>query len=260
LPKVRFERVREIVEASLQLSGSASAAVIADQMGRTAKGQAWSEQWGTVQFLGFIEKTADGKYNVTELGRRFVGQDVDDAAKAAQEGLMRSGFGPLINRFGTGTPNLRAIANVLLSDYNVPEAAARRAAELLAEMAGECRLVVDGRFKPAEIERAQEAAGAAASALPQSPAPKPTPPKHGAAPRSAAAPHASQSQDSMAARPGPAPEYAPHGRSGLAPDGGAAPIPFGLGPIVVLNIDATKLTGLELTEIIREVRKTGESS
>ena len=44
LPKVSFEKVRELVDASLQLSGSASAAVIADQMGRAAKGQAWSDR------------------------------------------------------------------------------------------------------------------------------------------------------------------------------------------------------------------------
>ena len=225
-------------------------------MGRTAKGQAWSDQWGTVQFLRFIEKTADGKYDVTDLGRRFVGDDNDDATKAAQEGLMRSGFGALINRFGTGTPNARAIANVLLSDYSVPEAAARRAAELLVEMAGECRLVVDGRFKPAEIERAREAVG---PTPPPSAAPKSSGPKH-AAPKSAAAPHASKPRDRIPGRPATGPEDAPDRTLSLAPDGGGAPIPFGLGPIVVLNIDATKLTVAELADIVRELRTSSASS
>ena len=38
LPKVTFEKVREIVDGSQQMNGPASPAVIADQINRTAKG------------------------------------------------------------------------------------------------------------------------------------------------------------------------------------------------------------------------------
>jgi hypothetical protein len=221
LPKVTFEKVREIVDGSRQMNGPASPAVIADQIDRTAKGQTWSDRWSTVQSLGFIEKTGTGKFDVTDLGGRFRGEDAEEATKAAQEALMRTGFDPLIKRFSSGAPNVKAMTNVLASDYGVPEAAAGKAADLLVEMATECKLIVDGRMKPAEIERAETAAGDAAAAAPSAggmkPAapkratPKPVTPKHPSAPQPAAA----------AATPAATPAPAPDG-------GGASPVPSAL--------------------------------
>lgn len=256
LPKAGFGKVREIVDGSRQMSGSASAAVIADQIGRTAKGQAWTDRWGTVQYLGFVAKTETGKYDITDLGRRFLDENEEDAARAAQEALMRTGFGPLIKRFGTGAPNVKAITNVLVSDCGVPEAAATKAAELLVEMATESRLVVDGRFKPAEIERAVEATGediamppAAGGTKPSSVTPATSKPP--VTPKSTvpAPKPASTSTASTPARSTPAPN-----------GGGAAPVPFDLGPTVILNIDATRLTATEIAEIVRELRKQAASS
>lgn len=260
LPKVTFEKVREIVDGSRQLNGPASPAVIADQINRTAKGQGWSDRWSTVRFLGLVEKTEKGKFDLSDLGRRFIGHDEEDATKAAQEALMRTGFGPLIKRFNSGTPNIRAITNVLMSDYGVHEAAASKAAELLVAMATECKLIVDGRMKPAEIERAEAAAGEAAVAPPDSaeaPRRRPRP----AAPEQPAAgtPAASEAPPPVSDR---AMASAAKGSSSTAsPDGGGAtPIPFGAGPTVVLNVDATKLTAAEIGEIVRELRKGAGSS
>ena len=42
--------------------------------------------------------------------------------------------------------------------------------------------------------------------------------------------------------------------------GDATPVPFGLGPTVVLNMDATKLTATEIGEIVCELRKAAGSS
>lgn len=42
--------------------------------------------------------------------------------------------------------------------------------------------------------------------------------------------------------------------------GDATPVPFGLGPTVVLNMDATKLTAKEIGEIVCELRKAAGSS
>jgi hypothetical protein len=257
LPKVTLDKAREIVDGSCQMSGPASPAVIADQINRTATGQGWSDRWSTVRFLGFIEKGDDGKYDVTELGRRFAGEDEQDAREAAQEALMRTGFGPLIKRFGTGAPNVKAMTNVLSSDYNVPEAAAGKAAELLVEMATECRLVVDGRFKPADIERAEEAAGEAAASAPVPKASPPTP----ATPRPAAQkPAATGASPKPAAAAVVASTPAARTPAPTSEGRGAAAVPFGLGPTVVLNIDATKLTAAEITEIVRELRKPAASS
>lgn len=265
LPKTTFERVREIVDGSRQMNGPASPAVIADQIDKTAKGQNWSDRWSTVQSLGFIAKTSAGKYDISDLGRRFLGEDDADARKAAQEALMRTGFGPLIERFGTGTPNTRAMTNVLASEYGVPQAAAGKSAALLVAMATECGLVVDGRMKPAEIERAQEAAGdQAASRLDPSAAPKPTPSQTAAA---KPAKSASASTPS-ASLPPPAPPAAPTHNTppagstpASASNGGGAPaVPFGLGPTVVLNVDATKLTAAEIGEIVRVLRKAAADS
>lgn len=255
LPKATLKKVRQIVDGSVQLLGPASAAVIADQIGRTAKGQGWTDQWSTVRFLGFIEKTEGSKYNVTERGRRFLSEDDEESRQAAQEGLMLTGFGPLIRRFGTGTPNLKAISNVLISDYSVPEAAAGKAALLLVEMATECRLVVDGRFKPADIERAEDASGAAVAPSPASASsPSSNPPKS-VKPKSVVTP------PKPAAPTPPARATAPIHLSGSASEGGGAvPVPFGLGPTVVLNVDATKLTALEIAEIVRELQRRAISS
>lgn len=259
LPKVTFEKVREIVDGSRQMNGPASPAVIADQINRTAKGQGWSDRWSTVRFLGFIEKTESGKYDVTELGRRFLGEDDETSTRAAQEALMRTGFGPLIKRFNSGAPNTKAMANVLLGDYSVPEAAAGKAADLLVEMATECKLIVDGRMKPAEIERAEAAAGDQAATLPDpSAAPKPSArpatPKPASPKPAPAAAAAKPAGSTSATRVDPAPPVG----STPAPasnGGGATPDPFGLGPTVVLNVDATKLTAAEIGEIVRELRK-----
>jgi hypothetical protein len=266
LPKTTFERVREIVDGSRQMSGPASPAVIADLIGKTAKGQYWSDRWSTVQSLGFIAKTSVGKHDITDLGRRFLSEDETEVRSAAQEALIRTGFGPLIKRFGTGAPNTKAMTNVLASDYGVPQTAASKAAELLVTMATECGLIVDGRMKPAEIERAEEAAGDQAAVPPDpSAASKPGSAKL-AAPKSApaAAKPAGASTPSASTPPpaNPAPATAPAG-STPAPasnGGGATPVPFGLGPTVVLNVDATKLTAAELGELVRELRKAAGSS
>ncbi len=263
LPKTTFERVREIVDGSRQMSGPASPAVIADLIGKTAKGQNWSDRWSTVQSLGFIVKTQAGKYDITDLGRRFLSEDEAEVRSAAQEALMRTGFGPLIKRFGTGTPNTKAMTNVLASDYGVPQAAAGKAAELLVTMATECGLIVDGRMKPADIERAEEAAGDQAATPPDpSAAPKPSPAKPGPTatkPASTSAPSASTPAPAPAAAPAAA--AAPPTTSAPASNGGGATsIPFGLGPTVVLNVDATKLSATEIGEIVREVRKAVGSS
>lgn len=267
LPKVTFAKVREIVDGSRQMNGPASPAVIADQINRTAKGQGWSDRWSTVRFLGFIAKIENGKYDVTDLGRHFLGEDEDKSTRAAQEGLMRTGFGPLIKRFNTGVPNVKAMTNVLMSDYGVPAAAAGKAADLLVEMATECKLIVEGRMKPAEIERAEAAAGDQAATPPDpSAAPKPSPAKP-AAPKPAtskpAAAAAARPTDSTSAPPVGAAPTTPPGGSTPAPasdGGGATPVPFGLGPTVVLNVDATKLTAAEIGEIVRELRKVAGSS
>lgn len=265
LPKTTFERVREIVDGSRQMNGPASPAVIADLIGKTAKGQNWSDRWSTVQSLGFIAKSG-GKYDITDLGRRFLGDDEEDTKRAMQEALMRTGFGPLIKRFGTGAPNTKAMRNVLAHDYNVPEPAAGKAAELLVTMATECGLIVDGRMKPAEIERAEEAAGDQAATPPDpSAASKPQPAKPAApkaAPAAAKPANASTPSASASTPASPAPAMPPAG-STPAPasnGGGATSVPFGLGPTVVLNVDATKLTAAEIGEIVRELRKAASSS
>jgi hypothetical protein len=267
LPKVTFAKVREIVVGSEQMNGPATPAVIADQINRTAKGQGWSDRWSTVRFLGFIAKTENGKYDVTDLGRRFLGEDEEDSTRAAQEAIMRTGFGPLIKRFNTGAPNLKAMANVLVSDYGVPQAAASKAADLLVEMATECKLIVDGRVKPADIERAEEAAGDQAAAAPDPSAapklsPKPATPNP-AAPKPAPAAAGAKPTDSTPAPPAHAAPVSPPAGSTPAPasnGGGAIPVPFGLGPTVILNVDATKLSATEIMEIVRELRKDAASS
>lgn len=265
LPKTTFERVREIVDGSQQMNGPASPAVIADLIGKTAKGQNWSDPWSTVQSLGFIEKKQAGKYDITDLGRRFLSEDEEDARRAAQEALMRTGFGPLIKRFRTGASNTKAMTGVLISDYGVHQAG--KAAELLVTMATECGLIVDGRMKPAEIERAEEAAGEEAAVPPDpSATPKPSPAK--AAPKPAATPAAANGRGSTApqpAAPATAPEPAavtpaPPTPSPAPNGGGAVAVPFGLGPTVVLNVDARKLSAAEIGEIVRELRKAAGSS
>lgn len=156
LPKVTFVKVRAVVAAAQELRGPATAAVVADQIKRAAKGQAWSDLWSTAQYLGFIEKTGDGRFDVTPLGLRFLESEGEDSERAAREALMHTGFRPILERFNTGTPSVTAIANVL-REHGVPEAGAGGAAALLVEMATECGLVVDGRFKPAAIEEAASA-------------------------------------------------------------------------------------------------------
>lgn len=256
LPKVNFEKVRTIVEGSMQMSGSASAAVIADQIGRAAKGQAWTDRWSTVRYLGFITKTAEGKYDISDLGRRFLSEDEEDRARAAQEALMRTSFGPLIKRFGTGSPNIKAMTNLFITDYNVPETTSGKAAELLVEMSSECRLVVDGRFKPAEIERAQEAAGDDAAAPPVA---------GGGNSRSGSQAVAKPGTPSPVVKPkpvtvAPAPAATRASSASASTGGDATSVPFGLSPTVVLNVDATKLTAAEIAEIVRELRKPAASS
>jgi hypothetical protein len=86
---------------------------------------------------------------------------------------MHTGFRPLLERFNTGTPSATAIGSVL-RELGVPEATAGRSAALLIEMATECGLIVEGRFKPAAIE-------AALAATPAAEEPKSTPRRRGTA-------------------------------------------------------------------------------
>jgi hypothetical protein len=149
----------------------------------------------------------------------------------------------LINRFGTGTPNVKAMAGVLVDDQGVPENAGERVAKLLVDMATEAELIVDDRWSVAAIEQAVERVGEIAVV----PAAKPGKPK----PAGEANPQRSQTRSRRFERKPETKKTEEHAGGGEA-DGR----PFGVS--VVLQVDATKLSAPEIKEIARELAGLGE--
>jgi hypothetical protein len=241
------------VEATLALNGGSSRNLIFDQAGASGSGGTAKKKWAALGYFGFRTDLGGGKFDVSERGQAFLGGDPDREREAKQHALVSTGFRSIIARFSTRPANQGAIAGILREDFGVPEAStATAAAELLISLATEAGFIVGGSFKAAPIEAAMEAVPAggngkapAGARAQVSSATKPKPPAPKPAVRGQSAPKpAAPSADGQGAVTDPASE----GQAG----------PFALAPVqVVVNVDATKLTGEQIAGLVRALRAPG---
>lgn len=151
LPQCNLAVIRPIVAAARGCAGPASKKLIAKEAGLDASGGAFRAKFASARYLGFIAK-AGQQHEITPLGEGFL----DGDELATQQGVMRTGFGPIIERFATGHPRVHLIAGVLNEEHGVPEKSSEKMARLLIEIAGEANLIEDDRFDAAAIEQALE--------------------------------------------------------------------------------------------------------
>lgn len=246
LPRVGFEEVKPLVEAMVALNGASSRNLIFDQAGASASGGTAKKKWAALGYYGFRTDLDGSKFDVSERGQTFVSGDADRQREAKQHALISTGFQPIIARFSTRPANQGAIAGILREDFGVPETtAANAAAELLIALATEAGFIVGGTFKAAPIEQAMEAVPARRDAKPRASATR-TGGLAGAKPKQA------PKQPAVSATPKPPNGQGAAERTGSEGQAG----PFGLAPVqVVVNVDASKLTGEQIAGLVRALQE-----
>jgi hypothetical protein len=240
LPQHGFESVRPQVQALADLAAPSTKERIAEQLGVAAKGR-FTGKLAAAGYFGFIERTGDGRLQLTERGRTFLGEDTDAKLRAMREGVMSTNFGPIIYLLRSQEPKEKVIAARLQDDVGVPGASADAVAKMLVSISTEAQLIGEnGRFSAAAIEDTY-AAVESAGQLPEKPAPK----------REAESPAASEPRTPRSPRRSAETKPEASGTNGAGETSG----PFVMAPVqVVVNVDASKLSTQQIADLVRALQ------
>jgi hypothetical protein len=237
LPQASLEDVTPVVEALAELGAPSTPHVIAQQLGTSyATNARFRTRLGAAGYYGLIEK--EGKLRrLTARGEAVTGNDASAGQRARREAVMSTTFGPIIYSLRGRAVNETAIALRVRQDHNANEAAAPTIARALVESAKQADLVANDRFDAAAIE-------AVANVIPsgeESASPASTGKKEKPERRTETKQEAAKKQQAESA----------------AKEGTASP--FVSGVQVVVKIDASNLTPLEIAELVRALQSTTES-
>lgn len=237
VPQVSLDDALEPVRALAELGAPATPHVIAQHLGTSyATNARFRTRLGAAGYYGLIEKQGD-KRALTKRGEAIVGGANGDAAKARQEAVMSTSFGPVIHSLRGRTVNEGAVSLRLQSDYGVPETSAPTVAQALVSAATQAGLVTNGSFDAAAIE-------GVASVMPtETPAPTTT----GGNGSTTATPKATPKAKATTSKPKetPKPEVVVEKER-----------PFVPGVQVVVKVDASNLTPQQIAELVRELQRT----
>jgi hypothetical protein len=248
MPSATPDATTRVVSKLSELAGPTSRERLASALGVALTGGV-ARALSSSLLYGFVKLDSDKKLNITDRGNAFVGDDADASKQAAREGLMVTGFGPLIKRLSTRNAAEDVIAVRLQEDQGLDATASEDRAKLLVKAGTAAGLIVNSKFDGGVIEDTIAVVGE-----PDAPKPAEAP---AAKPKPAAKPAA-------ASTPPAAPTPPPAGNAGSGGSGGGEaeqqqpPAPFqqaaGTPLQVVLHIDASKLDAKEIGAIVRELR------
>jgi hypothetical protein len=124
-------------------------------MGVPVTSGGFRERIASAQYYGLVVKDGD-RYRATARADLALGDDPDARRIARQGAVMRSGFGPIVQRFASREANEQTVSLRLQEDLSVPEVSAGRIAVTLLRTAEQAQLVAESRFDAAAIEAAAE--------------------------------------------------------------------------------------------------------
>ncbi len=105
----------------------------------------------SAKLYGFIEKR-EGKLVVTPRGEELLSSDQAGQRKATREGVMSTGFAPVLMSLMGRTAEKDAVVARLAEDLGLDDEAAADRASTLLNASEDAELVSDGRFDVAAIE------------------------------------------------------------------------------------------------------------
>lgn len=247
LPSTPPSGTKRVVTTLAELAGPASRERIAGRLNAQLTGRL-AAAIASALVYGFMEVREDGKVELTERGRAFIGDDAEASKQAQGEAIMSTGLAATINRLRTHKVDEDIISARLQDDLGLAEGTANERAKTLAKAAADAGLAVDGRFNTDAIEDTIEAVGEPKA--PTSAAPTQTPKPKATATRT----------------PAPTAKETTNGgdRTSAEEGGGQPPAPFpqaATAPLqIVLQIDASKLGAEEIGAIVRELRASATVS
>lgn len=248
MPSATPDATVKVVSKLAELAGPTSRERLASALGVALTGGV-ARALSSALLYGFVELDADKKLNITDRGNLFVGDDEEATKQAAREGLMNTGFGPLIKRLSTRKATVEVIAVRLQEDQGLDGNASDDRAKLLVKAGTAAGLIVNGNFDGGVIEDTIAVVGEPDAPKPAEAAMAKPKPKPAAKPAAASTPPA-------AAAATPKPAGGGTSRGGKAEQQPPAPFQQAAGaPLqVVLHIDASKLDAKEIGAIVRELR------
>lgn len=244
LPQHGFEAIRPVTQALADLVAPSTKERIAEQLGVAAKGR-FSGKLATAGYYGFLERTEDSRLRVTERGQAFLGGHPEAERQAKREGVMSTNFGPIIYKLRSYQPKQAVITAWMKDDFGVPAASAEKVAETLVSVSEEAELIDEnGRFSASAIEDTH-AALESSGGLPDDPVATPTPkPKAATSTQSTSEPAASRTAKRSNAT-----------ASAQADRSGGQSGPFVQAPVqVVVNVDASRLSAEQITDLVRTLQ------
>ena len=194
------------------------------------------------KLYGFVAANEDNKLVVTERGEAFIGDDEESSLQAARDGVMSTGFAPVIAGSMTKQADPSRIAIRFEEDHGLKAAPAKARAEVLAKAAGEAQLVSNGKFDAAAIEDTIERIGKY-----EAEAPAPTKAARSTSTAKAETKIETPKRETLK-------KETPKREERSGPFVGAPSMQ------VVLQIDASKLTAQEIVTIAGKMKEIGAST
>lgn len=145
------------VAALHELAAPSTTDRIAGQLG-VAKAGRFLSTLAACGYYGFFSRSG-GKYTLTERGESLLASDAEKATHAKREGVMSSGFAPVISLLATREAKEEIVSARLQDDLGVPEKSAKEISRVLIAAATDAGLLRNGRFDAATIEDTVAAVG-----------------------------------------------------------------------------------------------------
>jgi hypothetical protein len=245
LPANAPKATKRIVQALSELAGPASSARLASRLGVQLTGRVATEL-ASAKLYGFIAPDVDDKLIVSERGEAFIGDDEAAAIEAARDGVMSTGFAPIIKKLVTRQADASIVAVRFEEDRGLNAGPAKNRAAILVKASEETKLIAAGRFDAAAIE---DTIGRVGEVTQDEAPPKPKP-------QAAKAPKAENGKGQINSD-GPKAQAAK--RQEPKEEIGR---PFVQAPSmqVVLQIDASKLTAEEIVTIVTRLKEIDAGS
>jgi hypothetical protein len=227
LPGKTLADAQTIAKALADLAGPASKEMVASQ-NRESVGGNFRAKFASANYYGLIKKESD-QYHLTDRGESVLAGDPQ--AKCAA--VMGTGFGPVIQKFSTRNVNKDAIKARLKSDCQAADSALENLSDVLIASSEDAGLIVNGKFDAAAIESVPKD-----DVGPKAQAPKRERKRSGGS--------SGGSEVRRKTSPPPPPQEEPE-----PPKVTQAP------PVqIVVQIDASKMDGPQVAELIRALQET----
>jgi hypothetical protein len=244
IPQAPLDETIEVVEALYALGAASTPHVIAQQMQTSYQTDArFRTRLGAAGYYGFIRK--EGRQRaLTPRGEAVVSGDAAAAEPARREAVMSSAFGPIIHSLRGRPVNENTIALRLGAEYEVPQGTVARVARVLVESATQAGLMTDGRLDAAAVE-------ALADIMPSRDE------QGSVAPRAPKTPRGEPERKEPGQR---TTQRVSHREQASTRRSGDDQSPFVPNVQVVVKVEASNLTPVEIAELVRALQAPSRQS